>query len=458
MLRFSLFTASAFALVASASAQTPQAVTAEKMPSALKHAGIYHVQSGTWTRTGGQVSNFGPDIVYSNTAESGYFASFGGAGGVNPLSENIDEGGLPGSSNGNVFAGTPNRDEYSINCVQIAYCDNGAPGTSGWTLNFYEQYTPCTVGGTPDETIVADMLPAAGGCWVVDLDLTGGLEFCLQADGVGDPAVGAWDDDPALDSFGWSFRYTGTDGTAPAGFALTGNPSVTDPTFIAGGIPLDGSNTYYGSTNCPGVGTGYLTRDFWWLEDPQGAASNCYAFGGYSNNNGACIGPSNAYASWWMELAADTGPCNTTFGTVYCDSNPNSLGSNTQISLSGSETAADDDLTITGSNMPLNSFGFFIVSETQGFVANPNGSQGNLCVLGAIGRFVGAGQIMSSFAVGEISLSTTSGLFSLTAMPTPLGPRMSTSGTTDNFQLWHRDIVGGAATSNFSDGITHTWL
>ncbi len=61
----------------------------------------------------------------------GYFASFGGAGGVYPLSENIDEGGLPGSSNGNVFAGTPSRDEYSINCVQIACCDNGAPGTSG---------------------------------------------------------------------------------------------------------------------------------------------------------------------------------------------------------------------------------------------------------------------------------------------------------------------------------------
>jgi hypothetical protein len=398
-------------------------------------------------------------VVYSNTAQSGYFSSAGGAGGFAPNSENFDEGGLPGSTNGNPFAGTtPNRDEYSVNCIQIAYCDTGGPGTSGWLLNFYNEYTPCTVATGANASVLVTGLPANGGCWIIDLDLTGGGEICLDADGLGD-----WDDNDALDSFGWSYTYAGTAGAAGqnAGFLLTGNPSVTDPTFITGATPKDGSNTYYGGAGlCAGVGTGYLTRDFWWLEDPTGTSSNCYFFGGYSNNNGSCTGPSNPYASWWMELAADTGACANTFGSIYCNTNPNSTGVNTDIELSGSPTAADNNVTVRGFNMPNNSFGFFIVSETQGFVANPNGSQGNLCVLGAIGRFVGPGQIRNSMGAGEVSLSTGMGMgtFSLTNMPTPTGPRMSITGTTDNFQLWHRDVVGGVATSNFSNGITHTWL
>ena len=125
---------------------------------------------------------------------------------------------------------------------------------------------------------------------------------------------GIWDNDVSLDSFGWSHVYAGSDG-APgnsAGFLMTGNPTVTDPTFIAGGLPMDGSNTYYGSGNCPGVGSGYITQDFWWVEDPAATGTGCYWFGGYNNNNGSCTGPSNPYASYWFELAADTGVCTNT--------------------------------------------------------------------------------------------------------------------------------------------------
>lgn len=460
MLRTLLLAASATALTVAASAQSPQvAPRPERMPSALKHAGIYHVQSGTWTRHTGQTANVGPDIVYSNTALSGYFTSFGGAGGDFSGAQNFDEGSLPGTLNTNVFTTPPNRDEYRINCVQIAYCDNGAPASSGWTLNFFSNHTPCTFNpAMPDATITTTGLPANGGCWVVDLDLTG-MEFCLQAEG-----DGVFDDDPNLDSFGWSFQYAGSDGANgnTAGFLVTGNPEVTDPTW-AGGLPRDGSNTYFGTTNCVDVGTGFLTRDNWWLEDPAGMASNCYFFGGYTNTTNSCVGPLNKeWASFYLQLSADTGPCNPSgsFGTIYCTSNPNSSGVNGSIELTGSRVAADDDCTIRAFNLPQNAFGFFIVSETQGFVMNPSGSQGNICVLGAIGRFVGPGQVMNSLTTGEISLSTTGAnpLWSLTATPSPTGPRMSVMGTTDNFQLWHRDTVGGMATSNFSDAISHTWL
>ena len=97
----------------------------------------------------------------------------------------------------------------------------------------------------------------------------------MQSDG--GPSAPGWDDDGDLDSFGWSYQYSGTDGTASAGFLLSGDPASTDPTWVTGAVPLDGTNTYYGATSLCGAtildGTGYLTRDFWWLEDPTGAST-----------------------------------------------------------------------------------------------------------------------------------------------------------------------------------------
>jgi hypothetical protein len=460
MLRSSLIAASAFGLMASAGAQTPQPLNhVHKVPGAIKHAGIYHVATGTWTRTGGSISNFGAsDVVYSNTATSGYFTTAGGnpnAGNFGGGAENFDEGGLPGTTNGNVFTTGPNRDEYNINGITFGYCDlSTTAGSSGWNFNFFESYSPCTVNTAPDGSAAGTGFPA-NGCWTVDLDLTG-AEFCLGADG--GAAAPGWDDDPAFDSFGWSFTFAGT-GTGNAGPLLVGDPVSTDPTYIAGGqSPLDGTETYYGAiSNCNSLGSGYLTRDFWWLEDPTGASTNCYFFGGYSNNNG-CGGPSNPWASFYMEMRAEPGACGTPdIGTVYCNSNPNSTGSNTSIQLLGSASVAADDVTMVAGNLANNSFGFFITSQTQGFAPNPGGSQGNLCVAGNIGRFVAPGQIKSSGAGSEISLSTTAGEWSLTAIPSATGPYSAVAGGTANFQLWHRDAVGGAAVSNFSDGTSVTW-
>ena len=467
MLRSSLFTASAFALVASAAAQTPQQINAEKVPGAIKHAGTYHVATGTWTRTGGATANFGTaDIIYSNTAGSGYFTTFGGAGGGAPGSENFDEGGLPGTTNGNPFLTGPDRDCYAVNGFQIGYCDLSAiPGSGGWDINFYADYDPCTVAANPASgTAVVANLPTSG-CWIVEVDLTG-AEICMQADG--GPSAPGWDNDEALDSFGWSYTYSGTDGTASAGFLLAGDPNSTDPTWVVGGTPLDGTNTYYGAaslcTTGGGLsgmdpeGTGYLTRDFWWLEDPAATSSNCYFFGGYRNVNG-CGGPSGTpYASFHMEILADPGPCGDPIISMpYCMSNPNSGGVNTSFRVIGDDTAANNNARLVARDVPLNSFGFFITSQTPGFTANPAGSIGNICVTGNIGRFVAAGQIKNAFATGEIVLDTTAGEWDLAAIPTSTGPYAAMAGIRSHFQLWHRDTNMGMAVSNFSDAEFVDW-
>ena len=136
-------------------------------------------------------------------------------------------------------------------------------------------------------------------------------------------------------------------------------------------------------------------------------------------------------------------------GTNYCTAVPNSTGTSSVMSASGSSVAADNDVTLTATQMPTAAFGFFLVSQVQGFAMNPGGSAGNLCLGGSIGRYVGPGQIQNSGMLGEISLA-----LDLTAVPQPTGAVAVAPGETWNFQAWYRDAVGGTAVSNFSDGLS----
>jgi hypothetical protein len=149
------------------------------------------------------------------------------------------------------------------------------------------------------------------------------------------------------------------------------------------------------------------------------------------------------------QLAASfaAGPNVTNAGTNYCGpAAVNSTGQPGALLASGSESASLSVLSLVASALPTNAFGFFLASQTQGFVQQPGGSQGNLCLGGAIGRYVGPGQIKNSGATGSFSLA-----LDLASTPQPNGLVSITAGQTWNFQCWHRDAVGGVATSNFTD-------
>ena len=133
-------------------------------------------------------------------------------------------------------------------------------------------------------------------------------------------------------------------------------------------------------------------------------------------------------------------------GTSYCMANANSTGQVATTIATGSATIADNDVTLFADGLPTSAFGFFLTSQTPAFIANPGGSQGNLCLSGAFGRYVGPGQIQSSGTSGSITLT-----IDLTAMPQPNGSVAAQVGETWNFQLWHRDQVMGLSTSNFTD-------
>ena len=137
-------------------------------------------------------------------------------------------------------------------------------------------------------------------------------------------------------------------------------------------------------------------------------------------------------------------------GTNYCSpANTNSSGQSAVISAVGSTIVAANNLTLTVNQMPLNQFGYFLNSDTKGFIPFPGGSQGNLCLGGSIGRHTK--QIGNSGSTGVLSISV-----DLTNLPRPAGPYQVLAGETWNFTCWFRD-KNPTVTSNFSDGITITF-
>lgn len=136
-------------------------------------------------------------------------------------------------------------------------------------------------------------------------------------------------------------------------------------------------------------------------------------------------------------------------GTNYCGpANANSTGMGGEISATGSSVAANNDFTVTASNLPTGQFAYFIASRTQGFVAGPGGSQGNLCVLGNIARFNRSGEV-GAITGGQFQLQLPLGDF-----PEPAGSVAVMAGDTWNFQCWHRDSSSTGSTSNFTDGLS----
>jgi hypothetical protein len=137
-------------------------------------------------------------------------------------------------------------------------------------------------------------------------------------------------------------------------------------------------------------------------------------------------------------------------GTAYCaPAVPNSTGASSTIEAVGLTLASANDVTLNASSMPNNAFGYFLTSRTQGLVQNPGGSMGNLCLSGSIGRYVGPGQIKNSGLTGSFALQ-----LDLTQTPTPTGFVTVMAGETWNFTTWHRDAIGGVATSNFTNGVS----
>ncbi len=115
----------------------------------------------------------------------------------------------------------------------------------------------------------------------------------------------------------------------------------------------------------------------------------------------------------------------------------------------GSELAFANDVTLNASMLPTNQFGYFLTSQTSGFIANPGGSQGNLCLGGKMGRY--SAFLKNSGSAGSFQLT-----LDLTKMPPPVQSSVL-PGDTWHFVAWFRD-KNPTNTSNFTDGLAILFL
>ncbi|MEL6428344.1 MAG: hypothetical protein AAFR54_04140 [Planctomycetota bacterium] len=134
-------------------------------------------------------------------------------------------------------------------------------------------------------------------------------------------------------------------------------------------------------------------------------------------------------------------PC---VGTSICDGAVNSTGRAGELCMSGSDVAALDVLTAEIDALPPQTFGLLVVSTGFGFVPNPAGSQGDLCIDGAgLSRY--SDDVFDSGPAGRASID-----LDLSRIPSGTVFVAAMAGATYNWQAWYRDVVGGAQTSNFT--------
>jgi hypothetical protein len=268
MLRSSLTLAGLVALGAAAQAQ--QAIPSSRVhpiTGTVRDAGVLNVATGTWTRRATQV-NIGADIIYNNTAPSGYFS------GLSSDTYN-DEGRIPSPSSPTNLSSRPGcNTSYTIDGIQIDYCTDEPTG-GDFNLAFFETYAACTsaIGLIPTATIStlgAPGSPATGTlvCWNVTLDLAGmpSTAFAMQADGDGTYVA-----PESANLFGWSISST----LAPAMQANTGPTISGDPSVAA---RFDGT-IWDSPVNLNEDGTGMGSVNQFYIENGMTTTPGCYFFG-----------------------------------------------------------------------------------------------------------------------------------------------------------------------------------
>lgn len=127
-------------------------------------------------------------------------------------------------------------------------------------------------------------------------------------------------------------------------------------------------------------------------------------------------------------------------GDPGCNPLANSTGIASTLTAGGSLTVSDNNLSLTVAGLPLNQFGYFLMSETT--ASNPVGS-GVICLGGPQYRFNNS--VLSSGFSGLMGFSPDMGNLPQNQTFLP--------GSTWYFQLWHRD----GTSSNFSNNLCFAW-
>ena len=288
--------------------------------SPFRHAGVYHVATGTWTRNGRLANLTGPDTIYNNSCLVGYHAAMDSG-------EKWQHRSRVPTTSANGAPTTPNttdpfkNDEapgcqtsYVVNGFQIAYCSSrdSSLGPFDYEFEFANAYSACGAAGMiPDVSFDVTGLPGgtASGqqiCWTVDVDLdAGSLSFTLQAD-----QDGTWTGPSTAEQFGYSQGpttpgITSTQNTGPVlagNYTWTGGP-VVGPLALCSGT--DGT-IWDSPINLAEAGTGMASNDFFRIIPGGIGGPGCYYFGG-----------TTIHSDFYLKLFSDA-QCSGTLVIMNC--------------------------------------------------------------------------------------------------------------------------------------------
>jgi len=483
MLRPSLTTAAVALLCASAMAQGDLSSRPKPITAPFKHAGVYHVATGTWTRNSSQ-SVMGPDIIYNNSCNQGYYTDMAngelfqhrsrlpttgpGAPGFAPTVDSQYYGSTNAAHRYDKRPGCDNK--YVIQHFLVVYCSsiNGTGGTEiSWFFSFADAYTLCgEVGGdmVPDPfcDYVVSGLPvgtSAGGqiCWIVDIDLSLITPACsLTAD-----QDGTFNQPREVETFGYSQGPASaivTPGTN-TGPVLAGNFTWTGGTAVGVLTPCTGADgtIWDNPVDLTEEGTGMNSQDFFRLTGPATAATaGCY----YFNSPQTGI-----HADFYLKLFSKTcgGPdpmneiCFPAPGQCPCGNDPvppgqsgcNNFGTGPvqsgQLTATGNASLSGDTVTLVASGENNTSLTVFWSGTNQ--IAPVSHAAGRRCTSATLKRLynhnASGGNVSAGFGVGsDLTVSQRSAnvgspcvngvpkyFFNIYRDPSAAGPCGSTSAT-----------------------------
>lgn len=127
-----------------------------------------------------------------------------------------------------------------------------------------------------------------------------------------------------------------------------------------------------------------------------------------------------------------------------CEGLPNSTGAGASLELLGLSDIASNDLELNSRHLPPNRFGYYLMGPNAGSTAVGSGV---LCIGPPVYRF--SSSVLSSGPEGRVR-------FALDLNQLPTGQPLM-AGDLFLFQLWYRDSVAGAPTSNFSATVSVTF-
>ncbi len=130
-------------------------------------------------------------------------------------------------------------------------------------------------------------------------------------------------------------------------------------------------------------------------------------------------------------------------GERHCATSPNSAGAGALLWGAGSETVADDDVTLVAEGLPAQVTGLFYLG--QNVIQVPFGD-GLRCIGGATAR-LNPPVASNAMGVSERAVSPLSA---------PAAP-FASPGSSTSFQLWYRDTAAGGSGFNLSDAVRITW-